>query len=469
VPNQVTYFGNPVRSVNHINPNFGLYAQDQWTLKRLTTNVGLRFDYFRESIPDESAAPTQFIRISRFFQGQEVVNWKDLSPRLGWSFDLFGDGKTAVKASMNRYVLQQGVEYAVALNPIESNNSNRRQWTDANNDRIVQGDPFNDAANLELGPSQNTNFGKPVVSAFYDPEWAFGFAKRPAQWEFSTGVQRELMAGVSVTGAYFRRIYNNFQVNYNRLQTNADYDEYCVTAPSDARLPNNVRGQVICGLYDLNPSKVGAIDSYGTSASNFGKQYNHWNGGDLTMNARRSRLLLQGGLSTGKTMTDNCAIKPNSPSTRFCHNETPFLTYYSFLTAYTLPYDVQVSATYRNIPGQVLTASATFTNAQVSFKSPQRTGLSTGANATVALIESNTIYLDRQQQFDMRLARTFRVKGAARLQAQFDLYNAVNLSQITSYSTTYGVTTGPSTGSAWQLPTGIISPRIVKFGIQANF
>ena len=116
---------------------------------------------------------------------------------------------------------------------------------------VIQGDPFNPAQNSELGASQNLNFGKPVITFRYDPEWSHGFQNRPYNWEFSTGVQHELMPRMSVNAAYFRRIYGNFTVTDNMLVGPNDYRRYCVTAPADARLPGG-GGERICGLRDLN-------------------------------------------------------------------------------------------------------------------------------------------------------------------------------------------------------------------------
>src|SRR6185503_17576479 len=152
------------------------------------------------------------------------------NPRLGLAYDLFGNAKTAIKATLSRYVLQQGVEYAVTANPIEANNTMTRQWND-NGDRVIQGDPFNPALNEELGVSQNLNFGQPALVTFhYDPEASHGFGNRPSQWEFSAGIQHELIPRVSVSATYFRRIFGNFLVTDNRLIGNADYDTFCVTA-----------------------------------------------------------------------------------------------------------------------------------------------------------------------------------------------------------------------------------------------
>ena len=472
-PTSVEYRGTPFLQINRVRPNIGIFAQDQWTLRRLTMNMGLRFDYFRSDYPDQTVPPTEFVPVTRSFPGLEAVNWKDLSPRLGVSYDLFGNGKTALKASANRYIQGEGVTRASTINPIGSNNSVTRQWTDLNRDRIVQGDPFDPAANGELGRSNNLSFGKPVITFRYDPDWAMGFGQRQYNWEFSTAVQHELMPRMSVSAAYFRRIYGGFAVTDNLPVGPGDYDPYCVTAPVDPRLPAS--GQEICGLFDLNPAKVGQVDRVGTGATVFGNQYERWNGVDLTMDARLPKIRLQGGISTGKTMEDNCEIVTKVPESaaaglgngqRFCHTETPYLTQFKFLGAYTLPWEIQVSGTLQSVPGQVVTASATYTSAQIASSLGRQ--LSSASTATVALVEPGTLYGDRMNQVDLRLTKTFQY-GRARLQGMVDLYNALNDNTVLVQSNVYGATAGSNTGTAWLVPQAIMPGRVVKFGMQLNF
>jgi hypothetical protein len=171
VPTQATYFRTPYRTVFHVRPNLGIYAQDQWTVSKLTLNAGLRFDYFRQTQPAQTVPPSGFVRETISVPFLLGVSWKDLNPRLGMSYDVFGNGKTALKATLNRYGLRLGVFEASAISPLYANNSNPRRWTDANNDRIVQGDPYNHAANGELGPSQNLAFGQAVATVHFDPEY----------------------------------------------------------------------------------------------------------------------------------------------------------------------------------------------------------------------------------------------------------------------------------------------------------
>jgi hypothetical protein len=391
------------------------------------------------------------------------------------SYDLFGNGRTAVKVSANRFVIGEGINRASAINPITANNQMTRQWTDRNNDRVVQGDPLNLADNGELGPSNNQNFGKPVITFRYDRDWSHGFGKRPYNWEFSTGLQHEIVPGVSGNFTYFRRIYGNFPVTDNVAVAPSDYSSFCVPAPIDARL--SVSGQQICGLFDLNPNRQGQLDQVGTAASKYGNQYEHWNGFDLTMNARLQKLLLQGGVSSGRTMQDNCEIVAKVPESvsaaeggvnglRFCRQQSPFLTQVKLLGAFTLPYAIQLSGTFQNQPGPEVTALGSYVNAQVS---PSLGRALTGvASVDIPLISPKSQYGERLNQVDFRVAKRFTL-DRVRLMATVDLYNALNANVVLVQSNNYGATTGASTGSAWRRPQAILPARIVKFAVQVDF
>src|SRR5205814_1214635 len=84
----------PRTTVNRIKLDMGIFAQDQWTMRRLTLNLGLRYDYFNGEVPAQHLAATRFLPATDFAPVKEVPNWKDLSPRLGVSYDLFSDHKT---------------------------------------------------------------------------------------------------------------------------------------------------------------------------------------------------------------------------------------------------------------------------------------------------------------------------------------------------------------------------------------
>jgi hypothetical protein len=439
----------------------GLFAQDQWTLGELTMNLGVRYDYYEQGYPDIHLPATRYVAAARNFPAAKLVGWKDLSPRIGVAYDVFGNGRTAIKASINRYNVQ-GL-FLNDQNPARANVTMQRSWTDPNGDFIIQGDPFNPEINGELGPSQNRNFGREIIPYNFDPDYAFGFGVRPYNWETSVSAQHELMSGVSVNVSYHRRTYGNFQVNDNLLVAPTDYSPYRVQAPSDARLPGS-GGYPIADLYDLNNNKVGQNQTITTSSSKYGEQYERWNGVDVSAQARLPRgVMLQGGVSTGKTTTDNCDVGPklDNPSTRFCHNETPYLPQYKFGGTYTFPWEIQFSATLQSFAGPAIQANATFTNAQVQPTLGR--ALSGGTTVTIPLLEPNTMYNDRVTQLDLRMAKIFRV-GAYRFKGMVDVFNAANRNTITNVNNTYG-----TTGASWRVPTAISLARLVKVGVQVDF
>ncbi len=84
---------------------------------------------------------------------------------------------------------------------------------------------------------------------------------------------------------YFRRWYGNFRVTDNLDVAPADYDPFCVTAPSDSRLPGG-GGQQICGLYDVRPAQFGRVNNSITLSNNFGEQKEVFDGVDVSVSAR---------------------------------------------------------------------------------------------------------------------------------------------------------------------------------------
>jgi hypothetical protein len=348
-----------------------------------------------------------------------------------------------------------------------------RAWSDTDGDFIPDGDPLNPLPNGELiGASNNSSFGKPVLTLVHDPTWETGWFKRGYNWETSASIQHELIPRLSVSAAYFRRSYGNIAILDNVDVSPSDYDPFCITAPTDSRLPAG-GGQQICGLYDINPSKLGRVHNVRTLASKFGDQYEYWKGGDFSVNARlRNGLLLQGGLSTGKTVTDNCDVVGkvhDNPSPLYCHKEQPFLTQVTVLGSYTLPKEIQVAATFQSVPitgyagGFGVAANYVATNAQV--KSSLGRNLSAGPNGTVAvnLITPGTMLNDRTNQVDVRLTRTF-MAGRTKIRGMLDFYNVLNANPVIVWNNTYG-----TNGASWLVPQQILQGRLVKFGAQWDF
>ena len=471
VPNQISLMAYPLTTIYTTNSDSGAYVQDKWTIGKLTASYGLRYDHFKNSAPDLVAGPTPLLPTRNIsFAAADGVTWQDLTPKLGAAYDVFGDGKTAVKVSLNKYVEGMGsgnAFFGSVLNPINRvGNVTTRSWTDANGNFIPNCDLSAPAANGECGAMANQNFGRATGGSTYDPEVLSGWGLRAYNWEFSAGVQQEVLPRVSVDVSFFRRWYGNFFVADNRAVTPSDVTAFSVTAPtSDPRLPS--AGDTISGFYDLNPNRVGLVDTYITKASNYGTQTEVWSGVDVNMRARiRNGLVVQGGTSTGRTSLDSCEIRAKLPETAmlnpFCDARTPWLTQVKFLAAYTVPrIDVQVSGTVQNTPGPVANATFVATNAlvQPSLGRPLSGG---AANATVNLIELNSLIANRINQVDLRVGKVLRF-GRARATINLDMFNALNSSSVLAVNSAFGGTT------PWQRPQSILQARLLKISTQFDF
>jgi hypothetical protein len=446
-----------------------LYAQDRWTVKRLTLNLGIRFDQYKTWFPDHHFGPATLLPDRDFtIKGQDYYNLKDISPRAGFVFDVFGNGKTAIRATANRYATGFSTAYWEGNPGTPSSGTNAlvnvvtRSWNDANRNFTPECDMANPAANGECGAG-TANFGKPVITLQIDPDTLTGWGHRAYNWEFNVGAQQELFPRVSVDVAMIRRINGNFVVTDNRALAPTDYNRYSVVAPSDPRLPGG-GGNTIEDLYDLNPAKtVGGIpvDNYRTFASEYGKQRSQWNGVDINLNARPGKLLMSGGLSTGRAFTDNCDVvtKVDNPSTLYCKSNNNFLTYVKGFAAYTLPkIDVQFAATLQSVPGPQITAVRSFPVAEVA----PRLGRNLSGNAqavNVNIVEPGTLYGERLNQVDLRFGKVLTF-GRTRTAVNLDLFNAFNRDTILGLSSNY---------ATWQDAQTIIQGRIAKISAQFDF
>jgi hypothetical protein len=479
---------------NNLNYNLGIYAQDRWTLNRMTLSGGVRLDMLNESTEPFTLGPHRWLpnRNVPYDAVKNVPNWKDIDPRISVAYDVFGTGKTALKASASRGVMQNSISIALANNPASTvRTQTQRPWTDTNSNFVPDCDLTNGAANGECLAWTFQDFGSSVPGTRYDSAIMEGWGVRPYNWEFSAGVQQELVPRLSVSAGYFRRVYGNFNVVDNEALSASDFTQYSVTVPTTSTpggtLPN--AGGTIGGLFDpnINPAPRNVVKD----AATFGKQQSHWDGFDITLDARlRNGLFLQGGVSTGRTMFDYCDIVDDVPEALTwgsalqaavslpvnalaaipgttsvvplgsCRQETPFLSQYKALATYTLPwYGIRLSGTLQSLPGPQMVGNNIYNNANRTTSTTLSRPFTLG-QATVNLVEPGSQYGDRLNQIDLRVTKIVNV-GKGRLDLNVDFYNAFNSDAV--------IVENGSFGPVWRLPLTVIQPRFVKFAARWDF
>ena len=480
VPNQLTLQVSPLVAIRELNHLLGIYVNDQWTRDRLTLNLGLRFDYKNGSLPSITQPAGRFLPERTYPGVEDAPNWKDLSPRLGAAYDLFGDGRTAVKFAWSRYV--GGGQYtgeANFLNPATAaSNSANRSWSDLNGNFTPECDFLAPAANGECGALGNLNFGLlGELPRSYDPDAVAGWHVRPYNTEMVVAVQQQLTDRIGIDAGYYHRSYGNFHVDDNTRVGPQDYDSYCLTTPVDSRLPGG-GGQQLCGFADINPTKLGQEFINRTAIDAFGKYEDVYDGVDLSVNTRLgANTVLRGGVSTGRERVSRCfavdspqagLARPRPyPATagttpHLCDTRPPFRTQAKLMASFTLPGDILLAGTLQNSPGPEITGTYTVRASETTLG---RLFAGGNANTTkdVEIVPGGTMYGPRVTQLDMRLSKVLPV-GRTRLQANFDLFNLLNANSVLQQRNVYG-----RDGATWQQPTLVLLARLAKVSFNLSF
>jgi hypothetical protein len=472
VPISITQVLVSDREEMRMRPRLGVYAQDQWTIRRLTVNAGLRFDYINAYSPAQVLpAQTYLATAVAFPEVDNIPNWKGIHPRVGVAWDLFGTGKTALKAFVGSYELTANYDLRLtrALSPFATLvTSTTRTWNDADGNYVPDCNLQLKGANGECGAMANQAFGTSVVNTRYADDVTQGWGVSPYTWQGHVTLQQELLPRVGLTVGYFRTSYGNITMTQNLAVTASDFSPYCITAPTDVRLPGG-GGYPVCGLYDVSRAKFGQVNNLVVNSDTFGGRSQVFNGIDALINARfGDGGYVYGGLSTGQMVTDNCAT--SDVPAQFCKDTSPWKanTEAKLTVIYPLPWwGLQTSVAYQNLPGIPRAASYVAPNAQIApslgrnlAACPAPSG-PCNATAIVQLVAPNTLFENRGNQVDLRFSKILRLGTTQRLQANFEVFNLTNAGDVIVVVNTYG--------TSWLVPNGIITGRLFKWSLQYNF
>ena len=172
VPQSVRLVNNP-SGHKESGVNTGIYVQDSWTMGRVTINPGLRYERFVMSIPAQSAGAGTWVPARELRRAGEHRQLEHRSsPRFGFAWDLFGDGRTAIKGGLSRYDRLAGVTIVQPLNQ-QNIAFQTCPWSDTNNDLRAQND--------EIAFARCTGSLQPSL----------GFVDRRSEAAASVGVHRD--------------------------------------------------------------------------------------------------------------------------------------------------------------------------------------------------------------------------------------------------------------------------------------
>jgi hypothetical protein len=478
VPTSVLIYNAPNWGTGpFLDSDAGFYAQDTWTIARLTATLGVRAELFRSSLREQSAPPGRFAPARDYPAVPNLPDWFDVVPRLGAAYDLFGTGKTALKFTFSKAMTSESVGFASRYSSMVSS-SETRTWIDV--DRQGRSLPTNGddiAQDNEIGPSQNNQFG---IRAARNPAPDI---KRGYNLTYSAGVDHEILPRVSVSATYYRRGFYRQEIQDNILRSLSDWTPVTIYNPLD--------GTPIAA-YNLDLNKRGLVEIVDRNTPNSDLRNRMYNGFELGASARfGGSAMAFGGWSIERTTNKTCdgstplppstTPQPDDPNTlRFCNQggfdqesgmdlPMPWLSEFKLGLNVPLKWGIETSAGFVSFPAresQIDWRITPTTRYAADCKGACTPGAlvipaMTESALVVRLVPPGTNYLDRWNQFDFGAKRTFNFGNDRRMRVGVTVFNLFNNAAMLAENTNYGATLGT--------PTDIMVPRLVRLEAQFTF
>ena len=450
-PDSVNTYNVPITSTSTRIPvafepwarDHGVFIQDKWTpTRKLTLNLGLRFETTYGWLPATCRPSTTFVEGQCFPEITGAPDFKGIVPRVSAVYDVFGDGKTAVKVSASRYDQPITLSNVQRVNPLGTVNDTRA-WTvcaagqtsgcDLNGDLIPQ---LN-----ELGVSTGFAFGT-------NNRYAANL-KRPVSNEYNIEVQRQIPGNVVVS------------VGYTRRETRRNIGVKNVAVPLESYIPLQVTeansGRQVT-VYNQSPALRGKTDYLWNNYSDFDTNFN---GTDITVTKRLSdRWSMNGGASFGKTVgdiyatsTNNAQVDLNNPNNAFRQgvigNDVPWS--YRMSGVYELPYHVSLSGTAQYYQGFPDTTTVSVGNNTVAL---------TQGTQTLTVEPRGATRLPPVKSLDVSVRKNWKIAGKS-FEPRIDLYNLTNDAAVLGRITQLGPT--------YLRISNIQRGRLIKLGVNVEF
>lgn len=455
---QVDLYNTPVTGLNDVVYN-AAWWNDTWKVSnRLTLNLGLRFEAYRDGWPEQEFTPNGHPQLAnwtdqryrdfvapRTVEAGTVAETFTLVPRVGFAYDMTGDNRTVLKVYFGQSRWNSADTLANQENPVGramlryqflACTATRTTNCDLNGNRLVDG-------LQELGNFVSTQGGAGFVRIDRD-------LVRPTNNEISANVEREIVQGLSGRVSYVYKNMRNIWAEIDTVRTPAYTIPYTINDPG----PDNRAGTGDDQTFQTfdRPATIGSDRLYTNPDGNNADFHNV----EFAVNRRfsdRWMLLSSFGYTWSNMLHDTTGYGrffSYRPSRRlFGDNglETSTLWNYKVIGRYVLPYDIGLSGSWKVQSGQQYGRTITITFPGDSQQTLRVEPITSNRYPTVGIL-------------DFRVDKSIRFGRYGRLTGMLDVFNAMNSGVVTGFR----ITT-----VNYHEVTGLLDPRIVRFGVRFDF
>jgi hypothetical protein len=455
----VTLYGTPFYSKTAVDV-LAVYAQDAVTWNRLTVTAGVRWEHLNGYLPEQSSPPSRFFpTLQREWQKvEDVVDWKTLGPRISGAYDVFGNGRTGLKAAYGRYyyVIASGGGILDGFNP-NGNYQEQYGWNDSNGDRRFQ-------LGEQTGNAVITRVNTELVTR--DPDY-----KRPYTDEITGGIDHELFGNLRLSVVATHRVEKDLLATSNPANP---YDTFLTTRPDAGR--DGVLGTADDTTFQFYNRTSTAVNR--THYTNDPTARQTYNGIEITGTKRMSnRWQMLVGYTYGRSRIEGLSVNTNpnnlinvegtlaGQNTNFNGQIGDRPHQFKMTGTYILPwYDIGVAGNFNAQSGVPITRQITVAQ-------------TVGGNSTVNVEPLGSYRLPFRRAADLRFFKNTTF-GARSLEIAVDLHNVTNANTVWDARTLGGtinlrqngdpngaINTLPQFGS----PAQVYGPRNVRFNVAFRF
>lgn len=438
-----------------------LWLNDTWKMSdRLTVNIGLRFEAYRDGWPEQQFAPNGHPQLANWndaryrafvapttVEARDVANTKTVVPRLGVAYDLTGDNRTVLKVYFGQSRWNSADDVADLENPVGRAQlrynflpctATRTTGCDLNGNRLLDGPQ-------ELGAFISTQGGAGFVRVDRD-------IKRPTSNEISTNLEREIVEGLSGRASYVYKNMRNIWNEIDAIRTPAYTIPFTITDPGPDNRPGTGDEQTF-QTFD-RPAVIGSDRVLTNPEGNKADFHNV----EFGLNRRFSGkwMLLTSFGYTWSTMlhdtTGYLRFYSYRPARRlFGDNglETSTLWNYKLIGRYVMPYDIGFSGSWKVQSGQNYGRTISVAFPGDSTQTVRVEPITANRYPTVGIL-------------DVRVDKSFRFGSNGKITGMLDAFNVMNAGTITGFRLT-------TASALFREVTGILDPRIIRFGLRVDF